>query len=169
MSAGSKRRAIEICFYERICHMFPRSKFRRAWDLGLCTLGYLRKENRYALPDSDFFCGRKMIFSASRHYAAVLRIRIKCNSMNCPVNWIPLRICVRSTNAQPHLDLQAKKLEILTLDKMWKWDHKRNSVLSPSLTGQYNWSQNCKNGDDYATVPKRNMERNGKFEKWVNL
>ena len=36
-AAESKRRALGNDFSERICYMFPRSKCRGDWDLGLCT------------------------------------------------------------------------------------------------------------------------------------
>ena len=32
--------------------------------------------------------------------------------------------------------------EIFPSSKICNWDHKRASVLSPSLKGQYDWSQN---------------------------
>jgi len=38
--------------------------------------------------------------------------------------------------------LALKKLETLQLNQIRNWDHKRTSVLSPSLQGPYNWSQN---------------------------
>jgi hypothetical protein len=35
---------------------------------------------------------------------------------------------------------QPTKLEILQLNKLWNWDHKRTSVPSSNLKGPYNWS-----------------------------
>jgi len=84
-------------------------------DLGLLyilILGtyskFARKNNFLALgvcsPQPCSSAGRR--FAASRSSLQNYR-RIVCflnkNSMKCVVNWIPLRICVRSTNTQPHL------------------------------------------------------------------
>jgi len=72
MSAGSERQALGIYFYERICHMFWISKCRGDWNLGLCTLWVLVKENHCAMSDSDFLCGRNTSFFGSHHCAVVL-------------------------------------------------------------------------------------------------
>jgi len=42
--------------------------------------------------------------------------------MQCVVNWIPLRICVRSRNAQPHLKLWTD----------WKWTVEKGQLRDSS-------------------------------------
>ena len=62
-AAGSKRIALQIYFYERVCHMFLMSRCRGGWDLWLCTFfGYLRKDNRCTMPNSNFFPRAKHFF-----------------------------------------------------------------------------------------------------------
>jgi len=44
----------------------------------ICALfRYLRKENRGAMPNSDFSCGRNTFFFGNRHCAAVLFLQVK--------------------------------------------------------------------------------------------
>jgi len=91
-------------------------------------------------------------------------------SMQCVVNWIPLRICVRSRDTQPHPSIR-QKWRILQLNKsiigttnavqcqvpVW-WDH----TIGP---------RTAKNGDNCCTALKRNMGRSahGNLVHWVNL
>jgi len=83
------------------------------------------------------------------------------NSMKCVVNWIPLRIRIRSRNYQPHLKNEKQleqELELsffdagLAADKIgdsptkfeMKLGPQTHSVPSPNLKGPHNWSQNCR-------------------------
>jgi len=70
-AAESKRRAIGNYFSKRICYMFPISKCRGDWDLGLCT--YLSLENRSAMAKSDFSYVKTRFFPGFCHRAAVLQ------------------------------------------------------------------------------------------------
>jgi len=111
-AAGSKRIALEIYFYERVCHMFLMSRCRGGWDLWLCTFfGYLRKDNRCTMPNSNFFPRAKHFFFESCHCAAVpftqvpksnnlllVRQNVQRTSPNLmcskydPSNWIQLEV-----------------------------------------------------------------------------
>ena len=72
MSAGSKRRALEHYFYERICHMFRVSKWNGDWDLGMCTFRVLAKSELLRNARFRFFLRAKHLFFGSHHCAAVL-------------------------------------------------------------------------------------------------
>jgi len=57
----------------------------------ICALfGYLRKENRCAMPYSDFFCGRNTFFSGRRHCAAILFSQVpkKCTDLDLSLLYI---------------------------------------------------------------------------------
>jgi len=75
-AAESKRRALGNYFSEQICYMFFISKCRGDRDLGLCTIWYLRLENRSAMAKS----GKKTCFDAGKigscHCAAVLQTQV---------------------------------------------------------------------------------------------
>ena len=81
--------------------------------------------------------------------------------MKYVVNWIPLRIRIRSRNYQPHLKNEKQleqELELsffdagLAADKIgdsptkleMKLGPQTHSVPSPNLKGPHNWSQNCR-------------------------
>ena len=112
-AAESKRRAIGNYFSERICYMFLISKCRGDSDLGLCTTSVLA----FGDPQRN----AKSVFNTSKHvfflsdftihncvtFTKLLKNRFVSttkNSMKYVVNWIPLRIRVRSRNTQPHLN-----------------------------------------------------------------
>ena len=107
MSAGNKRRALENYFYERICPIFLKSKCRGDWHLSLCTVwvlctlsGYLRKENRCAMPTSDFSCRRNTFLSGSCHCAAVLfsQVKKKCTDLDVSLLYILILRTYRKNN-----------------------------------------------------------------------
>ena len=62
MSAESKRRALENCFYERICHMFQISKCGGDWNLGLYTSWVLAKRKSLRNAKFRFFLRAKHVF-----------------------------------------------------------------------------------------------------------
>jgi len=61
ISAGSKRQALAFHFCERICHVFPGSKYRGESDLNVCTTCVLAKGLHYILISGThikFFMGK---------------------------------------------------------------------------------------------------------------
>jgi len=44
--------------------------------------------------------------------------------------------------AYSNITLAVEKIGYSQFNQIWNWDHTRTSVLSPSLWGPYNWSQN---------------------------
>ena len=68
---------------------------------------FARKNNFLALcvcfPQPCSSAGRLFAASRSRlqYYRRIISFPQQKNSMKCVVNWIPLRICVRSRNTQP--------------------------------------------------------------------
>jgi len=69
-SAESNRRALGNCFSERICYMFQTSKFRRDWDLGLCTTSGL------AFVETDAWCrfpGKKRVSTQEKSDCAIVQ------------------------------------------------------------------------------------------------
>jgi len=69
-AAESKRRALGNDFSERICYMFPRSKCRGDWDLGLCTTSGLAFGGSQRNGKIRFFLRPNTFFVGSRHCAA---------------------------------------------------------------------------------------------------
>ena len=61
--AESKRRALGNYFFERICYMFPISKCRGDWDLGLCTTSALAFGEPQRNGKIRFFLRRNTFFS----------------------------------------------------------------------------------------------------------
>ena len=60
-------------------------------EIWVCAFfGYLRKKNRCAMPNSDFFCGRNTFFFGSRHCAAVLSSQVnkKCTDLDLSLLYI---------------------------------------------------------------------------------
>jgi len=90
MSAGSKRRALENYFPERICHMFLMSKCRGDWDLGLCTSWLSAEREPLCHAKFWFFWGRNTFFSGCRHCAAVLFSQVpkKCPDLDLSLLYI---------------------------------------------------------------------------------
>jgi len=95
--AESKRRALGNYFSERSSYMFLMSKCRGDQNLGLCTTSVLAFKEPQRNGKILFFLRRNTFFP---RFVSTTKI-----SMKCVVNWIPLRIRVRSTNTQPHLNL----------------------------------------------------------------
>jgi len=62
-AAGSKRRALENYFPERICYMFLKSKCRGDWDLGLCTFWVFAFGEPLCNGKFQFFLRAKHVFS----------------------------------------------------------------------------------------------------------
>jgi len=60
--AESKRRALGNYLRERICYVFPTSKCRGDWDLGLCTFWVLAKREPLRNAKVRFFLWAKHIF-----------------------------------------------------------------------------------------------------------
>jgi len=68
--------------------IFVRISITSKRQLDLCS--YLRKENRCAMPNSDFSCGRNTFFFGSRHCAAVLFSQVpkKCTDLDLSLLYI---------------------------------------------------------------------------------
>jgi len=76
-AAESKRRALGNYFFERICYMFPISKCRGDWHLGLCTTSGLAFWEPQRNCKIRFFLRRNtFFFLGSRHCAAVLQMQV---------------------------------------------------------------------------------------------
>jgi len=73
---------------------------------------FARKNNFLALcvcfPQPCSSAGRLFAASRSRlqYYRRIISFPQQKKWMKCVVNWIPLRICVRSRNTQPHLEMK---------------------------------------------------------------
>ena len=119
-AAESKRRALGNYFSERMCYMFLISKCR----VGLCTTSGLVFGEPQRNGKIWVFLRRNTFFSWKsaallERWPQICRVKITFtklptnrfvsttkNSIKCVVNWIPLRIRVRSRNTQPHLNTQ---------------------------------------------------------------
>ena len=113
-AAESKRRLTRIGNYvsERICYMFLISKCRGDRDLGMCTTSVLtfgesqRSGKIQVFLRQNTFFFRILPFGAGRSQEKRRNRKERMGkfSMKYVVNWISLRIRVRSRNIQPHLN-----------------------------------------------------------------
>ena len=76
MAAGSKRRVLAFCFPVLICYMFPISKYRGEWDLGLCMTSGLAKRMLLRVASSDESCGQTRLKLGSWHCVAAFSLQV---------------------------------------------------------------------------------------------
>ena len=70
--------------------VFPISKCRGDFDLGLYTFGHWHKENRCAVPNSDFSSERNTFFFGNRHCATVFfkQVPKKCTYIDLSLLYV---------------------------------------------------------------------------------